>query len=740
PWTLPCRRPDGTVPPVRGAEISSPDRTEIASDRVRRWAVSLRVLALLHAVAGCQVLVTFDPIPDDVPDDGEPGEADGDAEETEGDVRPDHLPDCGNDVLDPDEDCEGAETRACDTACDSLGTQRCAGCLWGACEPPPESCNGVDDDCNGETDEDFPCAIGAGVSCTRTCGSMGVGECTPSCQVPTPVNCPTARETCNGEDDDCNGETDEDFPCAVGARLPCVTDCGSDGYRVCSAECALPNGPCLVPDEICNGMDDDCDGVCDDGFACCANASVSCLASCGSTGAGWCTDRCAVPTGAACTPPAERCNGADDDCDGTCDNGFACCAGRPVTCTTGCGSPGTGACSASCEAPGPAECSPPGGETCDGVDNDCDGFTDEDAYVEIADDVRITTSPGASDRPVVAWSGAEYGVAWSDDREAGNREIYFARLDRSGRKIGGDVRATAAPGLSGHPSLVWAGSEWGVAWRDERDGNGEIYFGRIGADGVRVGEDVRLSDTPGLSTQPSLVWAEGEYAVAWRDEAAGAPVIRFTRIDAGGSEIPGAETRLTDAPGMDAGRGPSLAWTGAGFGLAWDDTSFGNPEIVLALLPPAGEPRGPVIRVTDDPRRSTGPSLVRTGAGFGVAWRDFRDGNFEVYFARLDSAGARLDADVRVTAEPDLSTTPSLAWTGSEFGLAWQDNRDGNAEMYFARLDPAGARIGGEMRITSASGESTAPDLRWSGDAYALVWHDLRSGDAEVYFSLIGCP
>ncbi len=712
------------------------------------------MLALLHAVAGCQVLVAFDPIhadAPDVPDDGEPGEADGengpgeadgDAEETEDDGRPDHLPDCGNGVLDPDEDCEGAASGGCDTTCGSTGTQTCAGCRWGPCEPPPEACNGIDDDCDGDPDNGFPCAIGRAVSCERTCGSAGIGACTPACEIPPPgpESCPPGPETCNGQDDDCNGITDDPLPCAAGARLPCNTDCGSEGYRVCTADCALPGGPCLAPLEACNGMDDDCVDGCDNGFACCALASVSCLTSCGSTGTGWCTDRCAVPTGAACTPPAEQCNGADDDCDTACDNGFACCAGRPVTCTTPCGSPGTGACSASCEVPGPAECSPPGGETCDGVDNDCDGWTDEDAYVEIADDVRITTSPGASDRPVVAWSGTEYGVAWSDDRETGNREIYFARIGPGGVKIGGDVRVASAVGSSSHPSLAWAGSGWGVAWRDERDGNGEIYFGRIGADGVRIGGDVRLSDTPGLSTQPSLVWAEGEYAVAWRDEASGAPVIRLTRIDAGGSEIPGAGTRLSDAPGMDAGRGPSLAWTGSGFGLAWDDTRFGNPEIVLALLSTAGELRGPVIRVTDEPRNSTGPSLVWTGAGFGVAWRDFRGGNFEVYFARLGAAGARLDADVRVTADPALSTTPSLAWTGSEFGLAWQDNRDGNAETYFARLDAAGARVGGEMRVTSAPGESAAPDLRWSGDAYALVWHDLRLGDAEVYFTLIGCP
>src|SRR5207249_7591572 len=75
-------------------------------------------------------------------------------------------------------------------------------------------------------------------------------------------------ESCNGIDDDCDGQVDEDFtnlgqPCTVGVGACQNTGaivCRSDGSgTVCSANPGVPSP------EVCNGIDDDCDGVIDNG-------------------------------------------------------------------------------------------------------------------------------------------------------------------------------------------------------------------------------------------------------------------------------------------------------------------------------------------------------------------------------------------------------------------------------------------------------------------------------------------
>ena len=64
-----------------------------------------------------------------------------------------------------------------------------------------------------------------------------------------------------------------------------MTDCGSFGLQSCDESCRLEE--CEAPEETCNGFDDDCDGECDEGWDCCDGARETCDSPCGGTGDGW---------------------------------------------------------------------------------------------------------------------------------------------------------------------------------------------------------------------------------------------------------------------------------------------------------------------------------------------------------------------------------------------------------------------------------------------------------------------
>gem|GEM_PF-2560244 len=275
-----------------------------------------------------------------------------------------------------DDDCDGAQdngfacvqgvSAVCLTGCGSVGSRPCsAACVAGACQPPVEICNGLDDDCDGAPDNGFTCIQGSVTTCLTSCGSTGAVSCGNTC---APGACVAPTETCNGMDDDCSGQPDDTFACVLGQTTPCQTTCGTAGTQTCGAGCSP--GACVPPAETCNGADDNCDGRADEAFACAAGSSQPCTTQCGTAGTRSCDATC-IP--ASCAPPAETCNGLDDNCDDQADEAFACAVGATTPCLSTCGTVGTSTCSGQCE---PGACQPPP-EVCNGLDDNCDGNRDE---------------------------------------------------------------------------------------------------------------------------------------------------------------------------------------------------------------------------------------------------------------------------------------------------------------------------------------------------------------------------
>jgi hypothetical protein len=115
----------------------------------------------------------------------------------------------------PEGPCTEGEQRACEAAgCDD-GVQVCRNGEYSPCVPPPEACNGRDDDCDGEIDENFP-SVGEACRPGGDCVGEGVLVCKADgsgveCEVPDGAG-GGSPEVCDGQDNDCDGVIDEDFP------------------------------------------------------------------------------------------------------------------------------------------------------------------------------------------------------------------------------------------------------------------------------------------------------------------------------------------------------------------------------------------------------------------------------------------------------------------------------------------------------------------------------------------------
>ena len=307
----------------------------------------------------------------------------------------------------------------------------------------------------------------------------------------------------------------------------------------------------------------------------------------------------------------------------------------------------------------------------------------------------VTVSQGAfhSSGTTLAWTGSEFGIAWMDKR-SGRFEIYFTRFASDGTPLMSNTAIVTSPRDATWPYLVWNGSEYGLVWLDNRDDqyDEEIYFARIDALGARIGPDVRVTTLASGPYTPRLAWNGGGYGLSWTDRrlpGGNVDKVFFARLDGYGAKL-APEQRVSDLNA--AAFGVSLVWTGSGYALAWGDSRNGLFfDIYFNRLDTMGLPLGPDVRVTTpDSFSSIGPSLAWTGAEYGVTWADARDGagEYEIYFAGLTEQGQKIGDDVRVTHATFKSADPSMIWNGSEFALGWKDQRrDGeDYEPFFTSI------------------------------------------------------
>jgi len=357
-------------------------------------------------------------------------------------------------------------------------------------------------------------------------------------------------------------------------------------------------------------------------------------------------------------------------------------------------------------------------------------------------DTRLINTSANSQDPCVLVTGSIVHVAWSDDRNGStNREIYYKRSEDGGSTWGTEARLTNAVRSSESPSLaISSDSILHMVWFDERNdptGNWytDIYYKRSTDRGLNWGPDTRLTykTPPAYSGFPCVVVSGSVVHVAWEDQRNGSGDIYYKRSTDEGLTW-GADTRLTTDPADQYD--PCLAVSDSILHVVWHDNRNGsnNWEIYYKRSTDGGITWGEDTRLTNAGGTSELPTIAVSGSLVHVVWDDNRSNLYAIYYKQSTDGGLTWSSDYQLTNATGNSLWPFIVITDSVLHVLWVDDRDGNMEIYYKQNPTGNITVGIENDLINYAGKQISI---WPNPASNIIHINFNNDSMEKTLLII---
>lgn len=394
---------------------------------------------------------------------------------------------------------------------------------------------------------------------------------------------------------------------------------------------------------------------------------------------GSCGDDCDDTSPAAFPGGVELCDGVDNDCNGVVDDGagYKPAESAPILVAEGEQNSAVGSLAYNGDFYGVAF-----GTELDSWENTFKGLgTDGETIVPATPitDVNADTFTG----PLV-WTGEIFAAAWEDRRD-GDFEIYFNRFDHDGHKLGPDVRVTNAPDFSLRPTMVWNGAEFVLAWSDQRNGEGDyrIYGQRIDRQGKLIGDNVELTSQGYNAEAPSLAEGQSTLGVSFNVEVDGQRRVAFRILSPDLSD--GGEVVVLSG---DGGVGASTVYNGDRYVVVW---SLRNVVPGDSIHGAAVAEDGTVL-IAERPITTAAPfarseSILPLGDRLLLVWAEDQTGNYELYAKMLDANLDELSPATRITSGGyDVANPVAAFGPNGDVGILFEGLQSQYWQVYFTKL------------------------------------------------------
>jgi hypothetical protein len=370
----------------------------------------------------------------------------------------------------------------------------------------------------------------------------------------------------------------------------------------------------------------------------------------------------------------------------------------------------------------------------------------------VVDGIAVCSAPNDQDSPTMIPDGSGGGiVAWYDDRNGLDDDIYAQRVDGSGTPqwTTHGVALCTAPDDQLVQRMCADGAGGAiVAWHDYRSGsNYDIYAQRVDASGTPLWatDGIALCAAAGDQVAESIIAdGTGGAIIAWSDTRSGGYDIYAQRVDASGAPLWMADGVAVCTDGSDQTE-PDVAPDGAGGAIvAWSDGRNPDADVYAQRVDASGTPLWTTdgVAICTETGDQGATRIVADGAGGAViVWADDRGGiDYDLYAQRVDDAGTPLwttDGVPVCTAASDQHLSKAIPDGAGGMFVSWYDSRGGSDYgVYVQWVDESGVPQWTHDGIAPAilGGNKLIPGILRDGEGGLYVaWNDDRGGDSDIY-------
>jgi hypothetical protein len=289
-------------------------------------------------------------------------------------------------------------------------------------------------------------------------------------------------------------------------------------------------------------------------------------------------------------------------------------------------------------------------------------------------------------------------------------------------------------------------------WEDYRNGNGDIYFAKSTNGGSTwTDPNIRINTDSGSDSQyhPAIaVDSEGNIYAVWGDYRNGDIDIYFAKSTDKGATWSDPNIKINTDVGTSSQLNPSIAVdTGDNIYVVWEDFRNDNHDIYFSNSSDGGMTwlaTNVIINSDVGTAGQYSPSIaINSNGGIYVVWEDYRNGNGDIYFANSTDGGIRwTDPNTKINNDTGSFDQyyPALDVDQADnVYCVWEDNRNGDSDIYFARSTGGGASwTNSDIQINTdvTTDGQFHPDLSLDSDGIVYVaWEDYRNGDSDIYFA-----